>query len=101
MLFDKPVGAYGFMGFVWFEALGFQFLALPVVVARAEVQRLGSKLHEAESIIWSIAAGKPISTKAWSHVSSKVLSPVVMFAWSSFCFHILFYPVLIHCPKLL
>ncbi|CAF1712419.1 unnamed protein product [Brassica oleracea] len=64
------------MGFVWFEALGFQFLALPVVVARAEVQRLGSKLHEAESIIWSIAAGKPISTKAWSHVSSKVLSPV-------------------------
>ncbi|CDY24727.1 BnaC04g13320D [Brassica napus] len=50
----------------------FQFLALPVVVARAEVQRLGSKLHETESIIWSSAAGKPISTKAWSDVSSKM-----------------------------
>lgn len=71
MLFGKPVGAFGFMGFVFFEALGFQFLALPVVVARAEVQRLGSKLHETESIIWSSAADKPISTKAWSHVSSK------------------------------
>jgi len=83
------------LGYVCFEALGFRFLALLVVVARAEVQWLGSKLCGTKQIIWSSAVGKPISIKAWSHVSSKFLSPVTMLLWSSFCFHILVSHVLV------
>ncbi|KAF3569915.1 hypothetical protein F2Q69_00060964 [Brassica cretica] len=52
----------------------------------AAAARIGKAVCRAylKSIIWSSAAGMPISTKAWSHILSKVLSRVAMLPWPSF-----------------
>jgi len=52
-----------------------------LVVAAA---RIGKAVCIWSQIFWSSAAGKPISTKAWSHILSKASTHVAMLPVPSF-----------------
>ncbi|KAG5415086.1 hypothetical protein IGI04_002653 [Brassica rapa subsp. trilocularis] len=72
-------------GGLWTEALGARVLSSGGC-SRLGLQRLGlQSCAGLESIIWSSAAGKPISTKAWSHVLSKTSKSCGNASRSSFC----------------